>query len=210
LYISAADSARRRSCQTVLAVAIENLAKAIAPVLVHMAEDIWQSLPYETSAESVFESGWVTLEDQWHRPELTGKWNQLRTLRDEANTVLEQARIDKAIGSSLQAKLKLFVSDAALKTELAAMNPSQSMDAGSDQVDELRYLFLVSQVELADSAAELEGAKYEGGTEAVRMAVMDADGQKCDRCWNYSVHVGESAEDPTICDRCVAALSGQF
>ncbi len=210
LYISAADSARRRSCQTVLAVAIENLAKAIAPVLVHMAEDIWQSLPYETSAESVFESGWVTLEDRWQRPELTSKWNQLRTLRDEANTVLEQARIDKAIGSSLQAKLRLFVSDAELKATLAAMNPAQSMDSDSDQVDELRYLFLVSQVELADSAAELEGAKYEGGTEAVRMAVVDADGEKCDRCWNYSTHVGESAEDPTICDRCVAALKGQF
>ncbi|MGB7250177.1 MAG: isoleucine--tRNA ligase, partial [Phormidesmis sp.] len=46
LYISAADSVRRRSCQTVLTVAIESLAKAIAPVLSHMAEDIWQSLPY--------------------------------------------------------------------------------------------------------------------------------------------------------------------
>jgi isoleucyl-tRNA synthetase len=46
LYISAADSPRRRSCQTVLAIAIENLARAIAPVLCHMAEDIWQNLPY--------------------------------------------------------------------------------------------------------------------------------------------------------------------
>ncbi len=210
LYISAADSRRRRSCQTVLAVAIENLAKAIAPVLVHMAEDIWQSLPYDTSAESVFESGWVTLDDQWHWPELTDKWNQLRTLRDEANTVLEQARTDKAIGSSLQAKLKLFVSDPELKTQLAAMNPKQSMDPGSDQVDELRYLFLVSQVELADSAAELEGMPYSGGTEEMKISVMDAEGEKCDRCWNYSTHVGESAEDPTICDRCVAALNGQF
>ncbi|MDJ0650056.1 MAG: isoleucine--tRNA ligase, partial [Xenococcaceae cyanobacterium MO_188.B19] len=60
LYISSLGSFRRRSCQTVLAVAIENLAKSIAPVLSHMAEDIWQSIPYETGYKSVFESGWVT------------------------------------------------------------------------------------------------------------------------------------------------------
>ena len=210
LYISSADSARRRSCQTVLAVAIESLAKAIAPVLVHMAEDIWQSLPYETSAESVFESGWVQMDEQWQKPELTEKWNQLRTLRDEVNTVLEQARSDKSIGSSLQAKLKLNVEDAALKSQLAAMNPAESMAADSNQVDELRYLFLVSQVELVDSADVLQGGKYSAEADGVGIAVVDAAGEKCDRCWNYSTHVGESAEDPTICDRCVAALSDGF
>ncbi|MEL7511930.1 MAG: isoleucine--tRNA ligase [Cyanobacteria bacterium J06554_3] len=210
LYISSADSARRRSCQTVLAVAIENLAKAIAPVLSHMAEDIWQSLPYETSAESVFESGWVTLEEGWKQPALAEHWQQLRRLRDEANTVLEQARSDKSIGSSLQAKLRLHVTDDALKTQLAAMNPTDSMSADSNQVDELRYLFLVSQVELTDNADALEGAKYSAQAEGAMIAVVDAEGKKCDRCWNYSTHVGESADDPTICDRCVAALSNKF
>ncbi len=210
LYISAAESARRRSCQTVLAVAIENLAKAIAPVLCHMAEDIWQALPYPTAAESVFESGWVTLADEWHKPELTGTWNQLRTLRDEANVVLEKARSAKAIGSSLEAKLMLFVEDAALRAQLAVLNPVDSLAQGANQVDELRYLFLVSQVALAESVEALSDARYSGKTGGVTIAVVDAAGQKCDRCWNYSTHVGESAEHPTICDRCVAALNRQF
>lgn len=210
LYISSADAARRRSCQTVLAIAIENLAKAIAPVLSHMAEDIWQALPYETGAESVFESGWVTVEESWKNAELATQWEQLRVIRDEANTVLEQARADKSIGSSLQAKLKLYVADEALQAQLAAMNPADSMAAESNQVDELRYLFLVSQVELAESAGELEGVKYSSVAEGRSIAVVDADGEKCDRCWNYSTHVGESAEHPTICERCVAALSSNF
>ncbi len=210
LYISAADSVRRRSCQTVLAIALENLAKAIAPVLIHMAEDIWQFLPYPTPAESVFESGWVHLEKRWQRPELTEKWSQLRTLRDEANVVLEQARSDKSIGSSLQAKLKLWVEDADLRSKLTAMNPAESIAEGSDQVDELRYLFLVSQVEIVNSESDLQGAKYSGQTAGVTIAVVDADGEKCDRCWNYSTYVGKSKEHPAICDRCVAALNGQF
>ena len=75
-----------------LAIAIESLAKAIAPVLSHMAEDIWQSLPYETGSESVFESGWVNVEESWQKPELAERWEKLRTIRDEANTVLEKAR----------------------------------------------------------------------------------------------------------------------
>ncbi len=210
LYISAADSVRRRSCQTVLAIALENLAKAIAPVLVHMAEDIWQFLPYPTPAESVFESGWVTLDEQWEKPELTEKWNQLRTLRDEANVVLEQARSDKAIGSSLQAKLKLLVEDTDLRSKLAAMNPAEGISEGSNQVDELRYLFLVSQVEIVDSTSDLKGAEYRGLTNGVTIAVVDADGEKCDRCWNYSTYVGESKEHPAVCERCVAALNGQL
>ncbi|CAN5820271.1 isoleucine--tRNA ligase [soil metagenome] len=210
LYISAAESARRRSCQTVLAVAIENLAKAIAPVLCHMAEDIWQSLPYETPTESVFESGWVTIEEKWRRPELTQTWQQLRTIRDEANTVLEQARTDKAIGSSLQAKLRLFTTDTDLQAQLRAINPADSVSTHSNRVDELRYLFLVSQVELTESVDELKGAKYSGEAAGLTIAVVEAEGEKCDRCWNYSTHVGESAEDPTICDRCVAALNGSF
>nr|WP_228024955.1 isoleucine--tRNA ligase [cf. Phormidesmis sp. LEGE 11477] len=214
LYISSADSARRRSCQTVLAVAIESLAKAIAPVLSHMAEDIWQALPYEVSSESVFESGWVQMEEAWQRPDLVEKWQQLRTIRDEANVVLEQARSDKAIGSSLEAKLLLHTSDASLSKTLAAMNPADSLTASgeqiSNQVDELRYLFLVSQVELSDSLDGLEAEKYQANVNGLTIAVLNADGKKCDRCWNYSTHVGESAEDPAICDRCVAALAGQF
>jgi isoleucyl-tRNA synthetase len=36
--------------------------------------------------------------------------------------------------------------------------------------------------------------------------VQRADGAKCERCWNYSTHVGESVDYPTVCERCVKAL----
>ncbi|MBF2046694.1 MAG: isoleucine--tRNA ligase [Elainella sp. C42_A2020_010] len=208
LYISAPDAFRRRSCQTVLAVAIENLARSIAPVLSHLAEDIWQYLPYSTPYQSVFESGWVKLDDQWQQPELSEKWQQIRQLRDEANRVLEKARSDKAIGSSLAAQLLLYVADLDLRQQLAAMNPADSLK--SNGVDELRYLFLTSQVELLDAPARLADLKYQSQTDALGLGVTDAAGKKCDRCWNYSVHVGESSDHPLICERCVAALDGQF
>ncbi len=213
LYISSAESSRRRSCQTVLAIAVENLARAIAPVLSHMAEDIWQYLPYPTPHQSVFEAGWVKLDDQWQQPELAASWQELRRVRQEANRVLEQARAEKAIGSSLEAKLLLYVADVELRQKLASMNPSDSLNGNSvdgNHVDELRYLFLTSQVELLDTPAPLEGLKYQSQSEALGIGVTDADGEKCDRCWNYSTHVGASQEHPLLCERCVPALEGKF
>ncbi|NJR68078.1 MAG: isoleucine--tRNA ligase [Synechococcales cyanobacterium CRU_2_2] len=205
LYISATNAARRRSCQTVMQIALENLAKAIAPVLSHMAEDIWQNLPYATEHESVFQSGWLTLDQTWSQPQLTESWQVLRSLRDEVNKVLEQARQNKAIGSSLEARVLLFVADAALKQRLATMNPDSLAGNG---VDELRYLFLVSGVELVDEPTALEALEYKAEVAGFAIGVADARGKKVRSCWNYSVHVGDSAEDPRICERCVEALAG--
>ncbi|MBD2502114.1 isoleucine--tRNA ligase [Anabaena azotica] len=205
LYISAVDSFRRRSCQTVIHIALENLARAIAPVLCHTAEDIWQYLPYKTPYKSVFEAGWVKVEEKWHNPELAEFWQQLRQLRTDVNKVLEQARVEKMIGSSLEAKALIYVKDANSRNAIATLNP----EVGNG-VDELRYLFLTSQVELLDSPDKLEDVKYSLQSDSWEIGVVNAEGEKCDRCWNYSTHVGESAEHPLLCERCVPALAGEF
>jgi isoleucyl-tRNA synthetase len=216
LYISALDSPRRRSCQTVLRVALENLARAIAPVLSHMAEDIWQYLPYKTPYQSVFESGWVKLEDEWKKSELAESWVTLRQARDEVNKVLEKARAKKSIGASLDAKVLLHTpeinNESKLKQQLIKLNPQDSLSG--NRVDELRYLFLASQVEIVESLEAIEQADYRNDDsnlyQQLAVSVVKADGEKCDRCWNFSVHVGESAEHPTLCERCIPALEGQF
>ncbi len=204
LYISAAGDLRRRSCQTVLKVALENLARAIAPVLPHMAEDIWQYLPYKTPYKSVFEAGWVQLEDDWQQPELAQVWQQLRQIRTEVNQVLEQARTAKDIGSSLEAKVLLFVADPNLRSNLKLMNPTDSLNGNG--VDELRYLLITSQVEVLESSDRLSGLKHGTQTETLGIGVVDAEGQKCDRCWNYSTHVGENSAHPLLCERCVLVI----
>ncbi|MDJ0681249.1 MAG: isoleucine--tRNA ligase [Xenococcaceae cyanobacterium MO_167.B52] len=208
LYISSLGSFRRRSCQTVLAVAIENLAKSIAPVLSHMAEDIWQSIPYETGYKSVFESGWVTINDEWKQPDIVSFWDTIRNLRDEVNKVMEEARQNKAIGSSLDAKVLLYLADTELKNKLASLNSTDSVNPKS--IDELRYFFLASQVELVDSLDFIEKSEYKSTSDTVSIAVVKADGEKCERCWNYSTTVGSFVDDPTICDRCNSALKGEF
>ena len=60
--------------------------------------------------------------------------------------------------------------------------------------EDLRYIFIVSQVEV-----------HEEGYFSVK--IEKASGAKCERCWNYSVRTGESEKYPTVCERCTAALS---
>ena len=124
------------------------------------------------------------------------------------NRVLEQARTGKEIGSSLEAKLLLFVADSQFRTVLQALNPADSLSG--NRVDELRYLFITSQVKLLESANQLTGSTYATKSEALEIGVVDAEGEKCDRCWNYSTRVGESKDHPLLCERCVPAIEGQF
>ncbi len=208
LYISSVDSFRRRSCQTVLAIAIENLAKAIAPVLCHMAEDIWQALPYDTGYKSVFESGWVRIEDEWKQPNIIEYWNRIRYIRDIVNQFMEDARRGKKIGSSLDAKVTMHIENDELKNKLVSLNPVDSVNPKS--VDELRYYFLASQVDFVEKEGEIDHVGYPTPFGNVSVEIEKADGEKCDRCWNYSLSVGSFADDPTICDRCNAALKGEF
>jgi len=208
LYISAPNSPRRRSCQTILHLALENLAKAIAPVLSHLAEDIWQFLPYPTPYKSVFQAGWFQLDSHWSQPALAQTWQQLRHLRTEVNKVMETARTAKAIGASLEAKVLLYVAEPELRTLLTRYHPADSFSGA--QVDELRYFFLSSQVQLLDDLAELDSLEVKSVTETLGIGIVSAEGQKCERCWNYSEQVGMFPADPILCERCEAALKNSF
>ncbi len=152
----------------------------------------------------MFEAGWVELDEKWQNPELAVVWQQLRQVRNEVNKVLEEARVKKLIGSSLEAKVLLYVADEQLRPTVKSLNATQN------GIDELRYLFITSQVELLDSPEAVQGLEYKLQSDAWEIGIVNAEGQKCDRCWNYSTHVGESAEHPLICERCVSALAGEF
>jgi isoleucyl-tRNA synthetase len=121
---------------------------------------------------------------------------------------MEQARNTKMIGSSLDAKVLLFVTDSAWKSQLKDLNKAESL--AGNRVDELGYLFLSSQVDLLDSPENIQSVEFKSESETLTVGIIKADGHKCDRCWNYSESVGTFKDDPTICDRCDAALKGEF
>ena len=134
--MSAAASFRRRSCQTVLHLVVERLAGLIAPVLCHMAEDIWQNLPYSVAEASVFERGWPTVPEAWRAGAKTGYSfddhagikDLLLVLRPMVNRPLAKLRIEGAKKAAKDAasavageKNMMAVSEATAAAVLAAM-----------------------------------------------------------------------------------------
>ncbi|MBI3644361.1 MAG: isoleucine--tRNA ligase [Acidobacteriales bacterium] len=192
LYISTPKSQPRRSAQTAIWQIGEALVRLLAPIMSFTCEEVWQYLPtVEGRAESVHLSSFPTDADilgheAAERDEKQDKdWATLRSVRDEVLKALEEARNQKLIGTGLEAQVTVIASD--LVYSLLARHAAQ-----------LRYLFIVSAVSLVQGAGN--------GTGGVRAEVKKADGQKCERCWNYSTRVGEDKNYPTVCERCSAVL----
>ncbi|XP_022721151.1 isoleucine--tRNA ligase, chloroplastic/mitochondrial isoform X2 [Durio zibethinus] len=210
LYVGGMTSFTRRSCQTVLAAHLLSLARVIAPILPHLAEDVWQNLPFQYAvndgsiADFVFESKWPALNEEWlaFPVEEIDFWGKVLELRNEVNKVLEVARSGKLIGSSLEAKVYLHTSDARLASRLLGMCSARN------DADALHHIFLTSQVEVVLSLGNelVQNIPYTGEymvqEDRVWIGVSRADGSKCERCWNYSPKVGFFVEHPTLCGRC--------
>ncbi|KAG7360565.1 isoleucyl-tRNA synthetase [Nitzschia inconspicua] len=216
LYISATDDFRRRSCQTVIQALLEGFAKAVAPILPHMAEDIWQNLPYATSSKSVFEGGWPS-----HLAMLkehgSEKWELVRQVRDDVNKMLEVARSDKLVGASLDAAAFLYVEDDDKRKTLESLVGDENLivpPIKTNGVDELRTVLMLSQVHIMDSAESISSScneKYISTSETSSgciVGVSKAAGQKCGRCWFYDTNVGNHDHPHSdVCQRCNDAIS---
>lgn len=182
LYIAAPKSHARRSAQTALYKIADVLARLIAPVLVFTGDEIWENLPNQ-AVPSVHLAEFPQA-SRSKDAELSARWEGLFAIRDDVLKTLEAARNEKLIGSSLEAKVVLTAG-------------GKMYELLNRYADELRYIFIVSQVELNQAS---EG-------EAVSVQVVRAEGEKCERCWNYSTRVGESERYPTVCERCLTALT---
>jgi isoleucyl-tRNA synthetase len=213
LYIRASDSFERRSCQTVLKHMLEGVLPMIAPILPHLAEDAWQNLPYQSEAKSVFLQGLpVTEEDGSNQWQLTSKdlseLTTLRLVRSEVNRVAEAARKNKLIGSSLEARVVISTDSQELFTTL------EKYSQQSNGVDELRYLFICSQVQLEKTMQK--ASSEDEGIESVeipevgnfQVQILRANGTRCERCWNYCESVGTFEDHPQICERCHPLVQG--
>jgi len=194
LYTFAPDSVGRRAAQTVLWRIVEAMARLLAPIMSFTCDEAWQHLPKTASrpasvhmakfptAKDILGSASVPKED----PQQKSDWTTLLSIRDQVLKPLEEARAQNQIGKSLEAQVKLTASD-------------PLYGALDRHKDDLRYLFIVSQV-------ILEKGISGNGTRSLQVEVSRADGEKCERCWNYSTRVGEDPKYPTVCERCAPVL----
>ena len=180
LYTDPAGSRRRRSTQTAIHRMVQGLCGMLAPILSFTADEAWEFLPGRTAA-SVHLAGWAMRPFARSEEERVA-WGRLLRLREQVLPELEKARQDKLIGKAPEAKLRIEQGPGA---ELAGIPE-----------DTLREMLNVSQVVLAAGKAP-----------GVRIVVERADGEKCERCWHFETDVRSHAAHPTLCGRCVTAVT---
>ncbi len=187
LYTAKKDSVARRSAQTVMYEILLALVKILAPMTCYTAEEIWSFMPHRKGeeAESVMLTYYPEVNPDYDDAALEKKWKQIMALKELVAKRLEDARNEKIIGHSLNAKVTLFAD-------------GEEYDFMKENLETLEQVFIVSEVVLEKNARQYE--------EKIGVKVEVAEGEKCERCWKYSKTVGEDKENPTICHSCSEAL----
>jgi isoleucyl-tRNA synthetase len=193
LYTKAARNRSRRSAQTAIWKITSAVVRLAAPILVFTSEEIWTHLPkLPGEPKSVHID--VFPEAPALRSNIDAKakleWEKLHAVRAQVLQDLERRRTQKFINGSLEAKIRLR--SKGLYLELLERHAK-----------DLPGLFIVSQVELLP----FDGPVDSNHAELFHVEVLRADGTKCERCWNYSTHVGENPRYPGVCERCSEALA---
>jgi isoleucyl-tRNA synthetase len=176
LYTDAANSPRRRSTQTALHRLVTGLCQMLAPILAFTADEAWEFVPGK-NVNSVHES----LSKRYGSPLMfddINQWDWLKGWREMILPELEKARQAKTIGKALEAKVEIVI-------------PQVQWQLSDSEL--LRELVNVSALKITVG-------------EPISILVSKADGQKCERCWHWETDIGQNAEHPTICGRCIEAV----
>ena len=187
LYTEKLNSIERRAAQTTMYEILQALVRILAPMTCFTAEEIWKFMPHKDNEklDSVMLSYYPEINEKYNNKELEEKWNKIIKIKELVSKKLEEARSEKVIGHSLNAKVTLY----AEKDEYEFLLENKEL---------LMTVFIVSGLEIEKNERKNE--------EKIGVKVEVADGKKCERCWMYSTTVGEDKENPNICHRCSEAL----
>ena len=134
------------------------------------------------------------VKQEWKDEALAAKWKNVLNLRYDVTKVLEAARQAKLINHSLTAKVDLYPSDRETYEFLLSLDKPAEIVIVSE--------LIIHQPTEEAPADAVEAESFAG----LKIAVASASGQKCERCWMYSVEVGNSSKYPDLCPRCIGVL----
>jgi len=181
IYVENRNAVKRRASQTVILQTIVSLVKLLSPVLSSTAEEMWSYLKGYVKEDSVFLASFPSVDKEHINEGLEEEWSRVWGLREIINKKIEEKRVEKVIGHSLDAKVIITV-------------PEKDFLLLKKMDEELKDIIIVSQVELRRG-------------DEVDIVVQKAEGEKCERCWQYTTEMTVSEKFPRVCSRCESILS---
>ena len=196
VYIEAADNYERRSMQTVFYDIAVALTKLLTPIIPHTAEEIWSYLKEEEAYVQLAE--FPAYQEYANQDELLDMWQSFMDFRDKVLKALENARNEKLIGKSMEAKVTIYPSEQ-VRVLLASLNAN------------LPQILIVSPdfftIENADHQHAPEKAL---AFEDVAILVERAEGEVCDRCRQMKAELSNHPAMPHVCHHCAEVVIAEF
>jgi isoleucyl-tRNA synthetase len=203
MYTFAPTSLERRSAQTVIWKITEALVRLVAPILAFTADEVWSYLPQVEGREaSVHLAKFPEPEELGAKDEASLRdWKNLLLIRGEVMIALEAQRKAGKIGKALESKVQIEALPAGEPWRLLKKYESS-----------LKELLNVSEVEIDDRPGLRAGAVPMGNyallnEKLINPLVKSAEGQKCNRCWNYRTDTAQYGPWANVCGRCAEALN---
>lgn len=192
LYVYKAESKERRSAQTSIYLIADALVRLLSPILPFTTQEIWKYMPHKhkDNVDNVIlndmpSKNCITVENGFIE-----KWNYILKICTELKKILEDARKNKIIGASLEAKVSIFCEG----NEYARIKSMTEI---------IKTALIVSEVAVLN---EKGGNVPLNEIKNASVTVGHADGRKCERCWSYSETVGLDSKNPDLCEKCVNNL----
>jgi isoleucyl-tRNA synthetase len=193
LYTTKAKSVARRSGQTAMITILKAMTRFLAPILTFTAEEVWAALPaWKGKEASIHLTQFPQVNEQYFNAGLGERWKVMIDAKAEIAKAVEQARKEKVIGHSLDARITIAA-------------PEKMHALMASHLEDLRSLLIVSQLQLADENEITKPYRSEE-IKGLFVGVEKARGVKCERCWIYEESVGSDANHPTVCGRCLPKL----
>uniref|UniRef100_A0A8C3BSL2 isoleucine--tRNA ligase n=1 Tax=Cairina moschata TaxID=8855 RepID=A0A8C3BSL2_CAIMO len=207
LYCEEEKDPKRRSCQTVLAEALDIVVRSFAPILPHLAEEVFQHIPYKKDSEGVFRTGWINASSGWKKPGIEEAIEGACAMRDSF--------LGSIPGKNALEYEVVIVIEPGLLFEL--MEALQAEESSS--VSQLNEIMMASQTtllselpkEIPTDANIIKGTfliNLEGGDireeSSYKVIALPTAKAKCPRCRRYT-----SDSSSTPCPRCLKVLAGK-
>ncbi len=190
LYCEKADSRERRSAQTALHTLAQTLARILAPILSHTADEVWEHLkmPAKPASAQLAEFPEISSDDQFS--DYHANWQSLSHIRDYVNQGIEELRHKGLVKNQLESRIRLTLT----AVQWESLKPL---------VSDLSVVFKVSQVECTYDASDVDITRLLPRS----LEVGPAEGLKCARCWLVKTDVGVDAAYPDVCGRCASVVA---
>ncbi|CAK6962127.1 isoleucine--tRNA ligase%2C mitochondrial isoform X1 [Scomber scombrus] len=205
LYCDPEDSLGRRSCQTALEEILDGLTRSIAPILPHLAEEVYAYAPGHDKEETLFRSGWIKSSSVWRRPGLEEVVEGACAIRDSFLSSIpgkNAAQYDLSIaiepGLMFELMESLQEEPTSTSSQLAELMMAARVNLSGQLPRDLPPDALLKQ---GSFLINLEGGVIREDS-AYSIAAVPTSTPRCPRCRRYTT---ESAD--CMCPRCQTVVS---